>query len=206
MLFRGAVTAVSELSAHTYYSILRVDLTPRPDVLVVAAHMVSLLEKERHDVDQELEAMSAAIREAEDRAGHSRTVLVGDLNANPFDPGVASARGLHGVMSRVIAGRDTRRVSHRDYPMFFNPMWGFFGDDEWRAAGTYYREGSGGHLVYYWHMYDQVLIRPALLPGYQPDSVQIITNVGGTRLTRSDWRPDRDVGSDHLPVRVQLDH
>ena len=47
--------------------------------------------------------LSNAIKQAENQVGHSRTVLVGDLNMNPFDDGVVSATGLHGVMSRAIA-------------------------------------------------------------------------------------------------------
>jgi hypothetical protein len=56
-------------------------------------------------------------------------VLVGDFNMNPFQEGVVAANGLNAVMARrVAARRRTRVVQEREYPFFYNPMWGHFGD------------------------------------------------------------------------------
>jgi len=76
--------------------------------------------------------LSNAIVEEERKAGHSRTILVGDLNMNPFEKGVIAAAGLHAVASRRIAERIERTVQGRSYPFFYNPMWGLL---ETRRSG-----------------------------------------------------------------------
>jgi len=63
------------------------------------------------------------IDEAEKAIGHCKTVLVGDLNMNPFEAGVVDANGLHGVMSRQIAQSKTRVIQKQDYQFFYNPTW-----------------------------------------------------------------------------------
>ena len=54
---------------------------------------------------------------------------------NPFEHGVVAANGLNAVMARKVAARDTRTVLAHEYPFFYNPMWGHFGDaidyDRW---------------------------------------------------------------------------
>jgi hypothetical protein len=47
---------------------------------------------------------------------------------NPFEDGVVSSNGLHGVMSWGIAQKRVRVVNRKKYPFFYNPMWNFFGD------------------------------------------------------------------------------
>ena len=129
---------------------------------------------------------------------------MGDLNAHPFSDGVVSSVGLHGVMSREVASRDERQASHRPYPFFFNPMWRFYGDATAGPPGTYYREAGGDHTGYYWHLFDQVLIRPSLIPFYQAGSVSIVTETAGTSLADKSWRPNDAIGSDHFPIRIRL--
>jgi hypothetical protein len=78
---------------------------------------------------------------------------------NPFEDGIVAANGLNAVMSRDVAARESRRVQRKDYTFFYNPMWGHFGDATDGPSGTFYR-GSSEQVEYFWHMFDQVLIRP----------------------------------------------
>lgn len=199
-----AITRAEETERHAYYSILKLSRGSLPQLLLAPVHMVSRLEKEAPHIDRELEQFANAIRSTETSVGHSRTVVLGDLNAHPFSDGVAGAVGLHGVMSRPVANRLERQAAHRQYSFFFNPMWRFFGDATTEPPGTYYREPGGEHTGYYWHMFDQVLLRPALLPYYQSDSVCIVTRVGHDLLASADWRPNLTIGSDHYPIRLRL--
>ena len=203
-LARRTISRADEIARHEYYSVLRLTRDDRPELLLATAHMVSRLEKEAPHIDRELEQFAAAIRRAEESAGHDRTVVIGDLNAHPFSDGVASASGLHGVMSQRVAGRGERQASHRTYPFFFNPMWQFYGDAVTDPPGTYYREAGGDHTAYYWHLFDQVLIRPSLLPYYDAHSTCIVTSVGDTALAGAGLIPDPAAGSDHYPVRIRL--
>lgn len=132
------------------------------DILLAVTHFPSKLHWREESQAHECINLANSIRRAEEEVGHSRTVLVGDLNMNPFEDGVVSAVGLHGVMSRRIAERGARVVQDREYPFFYNPMWGLLGDASPGPPGTYYYPSSE-HVVFFWNMFDQVLIRPELL-------------------------------------------
>ena len=204
LLLRGSAVGTQEVDSHEYYSIFDVQRSVGSSLLLVVAHMVSQVDKTPSHIDKELIALATAIRTREDKVGHARTVLIGDLNANPFADGVVDAIGLHGIMSRTVAARGKRKASHRTYPFFFNPMWRFFGDGTSRPAGTCYYEPEGDHTGYYWNIFDQVLLRPSLLPYYTDDSVRVVDAIAGTKLTDAEWIPDRSVSSDHLPIRLRL--
>jgi hypothetical protein len=93
-------------------------------------------------------------------------------------------------------------VDGTEYPFFYNPMWGFFGDRTPGPPGTFHYRHSG-YLSYDWNMFDQVLVRPDVLPWFRGD-VEIVTNVGETELTRLNGRPNPAVGSDHFPIVFRL--
>lgn len=147
--------------------------------------------------------VSEKIRKVELENGTSRTVLVGDLNMNPFEKGVASADGLHAVMTRDIARKGKRKVVRDSYPFFYNLMWGRFGDTTEGPPGTYYRRGSEP-TEYFWNTYDQVLVRPDLLDSFDDKSVKVLTEFGGTSFLRKSGIPDQSRVSDHLPLLFAL--
>ena len=147
--------------------------------------------------------LANSIRLAEKRVGHSRTILVGDLNMNPFENGVVSANGLHGVMSRHIAEKRARVVQAKEYPFFYNPMWSLLGDATPGPPGTYYYSKSE-HKVFFWNMFDQVLIRPELLSLFSNEDLEILTFDGGTSFLSSQGVPDANIASDHLPLFFKL--
>ncbi len=154
-------------------------------------------------MDQVLNAAELAkdITSVEKRERHERTLLVGDLNANPFETATAWAGSLHGVMTADIARRETRGIRGRDYPMFYNPMWGVLGDRTPGPPGTYYRTSSET-VNYFWNAYDQVLLRPALMDWLS--DLQIMTTDGVNSLVTSSGLPDAATGSDHLPLIFRL--
>ena len=174
------------------------------EVLLVAAHLPS--KRFQSSADQLQGAILAVqdIEAAELRLGHSRTVLCGDLNMDPFDPGMVGATAFHGVMSRQTASRDVRTVQGDQRRFFYNPMWSFYGDHPETPAGTYHY-GSSAYTSYFWHMFDQVLIRPSLLPRFATEDTVILTSVGETSLLTDFGVPDSRVGSDHLPLLFRLD-
>ena len=185
-------------------SIRRVRLPARPEILLAAVHLHSRLYRGPESLNAACFPLSASIRRAEEEAGHSRTILVGDFNLNPFEPGVVGAVGLHGVMTRDIARRGSRIVDDHAYPFFYNPMWGLLGDSSTGPPGTYYHDRSG-HVAHFWNMFDQVLVRPALLDYFATDNVQILTDDGFEPLLTSNGRPDKAMASDHLPLIFRLD-
>jgi hypothetical protein len=168
------------------------------------AHLPSKLYWSGDSQSYECIDLARRIVAEEDRAGHRRTVLVGDFNMNPFESAMVATEGLHSVMSRRVADRHVRTVQGREYRFFYNPMWGHFGDAESNTAGSYFYDGAE-HVNYFWNMFDQVLLRPELTQGFDPGQLRILTSAGTLSLVRSDGRPDRATCSDHLPIVFELD-
>jgi len=173
------------------------------DILMAVSHFPS----KRHwsDESQSLECvnLARAVRDTENRVGHSRTVLVGDFNMNPFESGVVSANGLHAVMCRCIAEERARVVNETEYSFFYNPMWSFFGDASPCPPGTYYYRNSE-LKVFFWNIFDQVLIRPDLLGRFSNEDLKILNTDGDISLLSSRGMPNVKGGSDHLPILFKL--
>lgn len=196
-------------TAHSedFFTVRLISLPGTSPILLAALHLPSKLHKTDSQEYQSFVAsqVSERIRKVERENGTSRTVLVGDLNMNPFEKGVASANGLHAVMTRDIARsrKGKRQVVREFYPFFYNPMWGRFGDTTEGPPGTYYRRGSEP-TEYFWNTYDQVLIRPDLLDSFDEKSVKVLTEFGGTRFLSKSGIPDQSRVSDHLPLLFAL--
>jgi hypothetical protein len=186
-----------------FLTIRHIGFLARRSILIAATHFPSKLFRDEYHLWERANQISAKIREVEGALGTSRTVLVGDLNMNPFEKGVISASGLHAVMTRAIARKEGRTVDRESYPFFYNPMWGRFGDNTEGPPGTYYRQGSS-LTEYFWHTFDQVLIRPALLDRFDENSLQVLTECGERRFLRQSGIPDNSRVSDHLPLLFTL--
>jgi hypothetical protein len=124
--FERSQLSLFAASENARYTCRHLRLPGKPEVLLFAAHFGSKLY--RSDESQALAAtvFSKEVRVAEKRAGRARTLLVGDLNLNPFDSAMVGAEGLNAVMTRELALRESREVDAREYPFFYNPNVGPF--------------------------------------------------------------------------------
>ncbi len=129
------------------------------DVLVVALHLPSKLHLEEEEQGHLAPRISQLIGRLEKQIGHSRTIVIGDFNMNPFEAGLVSSEGFHASMSRSIAGRKSRTVLGEVRHFFYNPMWSLLGDYSPGPPGTYFYPSSSP-LTLFWNTYDQVLLRP----------------------------------------------
>jgi hypothetical protein len=188
-----------------HYAVRRLVLSGVDELLLVCVHLPSRLWQAEDEQERILRQLAQRLVESEHRRGHGRTLLIGDLNAHPFQRGVFSADGLHGVPTRSIAARGIRVVGGERYPMLYNPMWRFFGDTGPGPPGTYYR-WRAEHDCLFWYMFDQVLLRPALLQYLADSDLEILTTDGVDSFLRPDGTPDPDTASDHLPVLIRLNY
>jgi len=146
------------------------------------------------------------VRSVEARTGHRRTVVCGDFNANPFDPSVLDADGLHAIGVKRVGREPHRGVREQgrvDY--FYNPMWRLYGTDpagDAAAATHYHHDRQSAELC--WHMLDQVVIRPEAADRLAEAELRILRAAGKIPLVRADGRPDETRASDHLPVLFRL--
>jgi exonuclease III len=198
---KSYVMPVAEDNKH--YTMRRITLPGRDEVLLVAAHLLSQLHAKEDTLYAEAIKFAEKIRSTETELGHSRTIVVGDLNMNPFSNGVVAARGLHGVMTQKIARKKPRTVQKEAYPYFYNPMWGYFGESTNSPPGTYYYDKSG-HVCYFWNIFDQVLVRPDLLSQWDDESLRILTSNGQQSFLTAKGLPDTINFSDHLPLLFRL--
>jgi hypothetical protein len=171
-----------------------------PEFLLVAAHLPSKLHARDADHSLHVETLVREIEQQEELAGHSSTLLIGDLNQNPFETPMIAANLLHSVMDRSIADRLHRTVAGRQFKFFYNPMWGRLGDDSIGPPGTYFY--TAGAESFFWNTFDQVLLRPNLLPYYSSSDLRVLTKVGSSDLLK-DGRIDATF-SDHLPIILRL--
>ena len=108
------------------------------EVLLAAVHLPSKMH--RRDSEQIIIAtkLGKIIREKETELGHRNTIIIGDLNMDPFEPGIIAARGVHAISDKAIARRIYRQVDGENISFFYNPMWNYLGDENANPPGTYY--------------------------------------------------------------------
>ncbi|MEI6103880.1 MAG: endonuclease/exonuclease/phosphatase family protein [Methanothrix sp.] len=184
-------------------TIRQLELPGLTKILLAVTHFPSKFNWDSDEQASYCPILVRSISGAESKAGHNRTVLVGDLNMSPFETGVIGAFGLHAVMSRRIAGKRKRIVQKTESQFFYNPMWRLFGNATRGPMGTYYRYSSKPN-EYFWYIFDQVLVRPDLLDRFNDDDLELLTSDGTTSFISFDGIPDVNIASDHLPILFKL--
>lgn len=178
------------------------------EIVLAMAHLASPMHKQQKDRHSRCIGFSEAIREAEKSSRNDRTVIVGDLNVNPFDDALLDVRGLNAIADRgTVHRKDPRqfgKVNLEEFCLFYNPMWSHFGDAV-KPAGTYYYDKSNPEVDPLWNIYDQVLLRRSLLDRFRPKNLRILTSDGTVSFLWEDGRPNGDIYSDHLPIWFQVD-
>ncbi len=183
-------------------TIRRVQVGPPPGILLAVLHLQDRMSWSRDAQSMEAVNLAQDIARTEDEVGHRRTVLVGDLNMNPFEPGVVGAQALNAVMAKNLVRPVERIVAGRGYRCFYNPMWGCFGDRSDGPPGTFFLSGSDP-ASHFWNVYDQVLLRPDLM--HSLTDLEILDSDGSEPLVNRSRRPARSNCSDHLPLFFRLD-
>ena len=118
---------ITTLGENSRMTIRHLHLAGKTDIILAVTHFYSKLYKNEQNQARRCRKLINMIELEEKKLGHSRTILVGDLNMNPFDTGMIDATGMHSVMSRQIAQKETRIIEGCTYKFFYNPMWGLFG-------------------------------------------------------------------------------
>lgn len=147
----------------------------------------------------------------------ANTILVGDLNANPYESNLLDPYLLRGQPNRLLIQQlstfpITATLSKKVLDFWYNPMWNLLGDVDAatgteRPTGTFYfnTEAEGVH----WSLLDGFLVRPALMHRVIHEDLAIVTGTGSTAFLKDAIvRPDETLFvenlSDHLPVKFSL--
>lgn len=183
----------------SHYTIKKVPHESLGYHLIVFVHFASKLYDDPEDFIEAARIFKYDIEQAEKETSNNNTLVLGDFNMNPFERGMVTAAALHAISSRKIAQKYSRTVKDKTYDMFYNPMWNLFGDLE-EPPGTYYYNKSS-QINYFWHMFDQVLIRPTLINNFDLRSLKILSHCGNIKLVNDKGIPNL---SDHLPIYFEL--
>ncbi len=171
-------------------------------LILCAVHLPSNVLSGGHDRRRiVIQKVVEEIERTEAELGTKKTIIVGDLNEDPYDEGCLSADHFHGLPCKEDTIREKRTVEGRPFSMFYNPMWNFFGDFSF-PPGTYYYNGSDVKNSF-WHIYDQVLLRPCLRDYFSEKSLKIVTQSGIESLVDKNNHPNKEY-SDHLPIVFEI--
>jgi Endonuclease/Exonuclease/phosphatase family len=181
-------------------SIREVQFPMTAPITLVLVHLPSPMYFSEDDRASAAAQIVAGIRQVEVDLGHTRTVVIGDLNMDPFSKGLMSADAFNAVMTRGVAERETRSIGGTAYHFFFNPTWTLFGDGVAGAPGTFFYRPPG-FLSIHWRTFDQVLLRPRLMEVFDNSDLEIINKSKSRPLHDSAGRPSI---SDHFPLKFKL--
>lgn len=127
------------------------------------------------------------------------SIIIGDFNEDPYGDGCLAANHFLGLPYKSTSQH--RIIEGQKFEKFYNPMWNMFGDFN-SPPGTYYYNESNP-MGTYWHLFDQVLIRPNLRNCFVDKSLEIVTKTGEHSLLDTRGHPNK-IHSDHLPIIFEL--
>ncbi len=182
------------------YSIREFSKPGYQSFLLALVHLPSKLYMSEQDQLHEAIYFRQEVEVAERESKNTNTIIVGDFNMNPFEPGMISATAMHSLPCLRTAKSGSRFIKGREHSFFYNPTWNLFGDLD-GVPGTYYY-ASSSYTSFYWNMLDQVVLRPSIADRLDKRSLRIITKAGEVDLLDRNGRP---AVSDHLPIFFTLD-
>ncbi|MEB3229745.1 MAG: endonuclease/exonuclease/phosphatase family protein [Leptolyngbyaceae bacterium] len=200
--FRYPSQSIAKVFDDNGLSIREITPSTGQPILVAAVHLSSKLWSGSEDQTYVARSVIKGIEESEENVSHSRTLVIGDFNMNPFEGGLIDADAFHGVMTQQIAQEKSRKVHGLERSYFYNPMWGRMGDISDGPPGTYYYRGSTSRQ-FFWNTFDQVLLRPDLLRFFKKENLKVITEIDNFKLIKSS-KINKDDFSDHLPILIEL--
>lgn len=196
-----------DLAGSDRMRVLGVKIGDLDEILLFSLHLSDARNYSLEDRAFLSQPIAQQIRTEQDRAGHSRSIVVGDFNMNPFDPPMISPAGFHAVMDKAIIQRKKgkRTIKKEDviYPYLYNPTWHLMGNQVASVPGSYYF--SQPKVTHYWYTLDQVLVGPDLVSKFSIDALALLTQVNGhCLLTSRSGKPNAKRYSDHLPLKFSL--
>lgn len=144
-----------------------------------------------------------SLRTAQNTHNLSKSVVVGDFNMNPFEPGMVGASAFNAVMDARQARKGSRTIQNRSYGYFYNPMWSLLGDATPGPPATLFYDAYTQDELQ-WHMLDQVIVSPEMIDFLDVTSLRVVDTIGDHRLVTANGRPRKSKFSDHLPIYFEL--
>ena len=168
--------------------------------VMAAAHLVdrmSSADPEPRLVD--IRKMMDVIHGYESELSINRTIVMGDLNANPYDKELLLPNAFNAMLFKGIVRNKTGRTwCGNEYPFLYNPTIHWL-SEELENYGSFYYSGDCTNPI--WNCYDQALVSPELMDSI--NSYSYLKRIGDRDLIAK-VRPNSKI-SDHLPLLVDID-
>ena len=171
------------------------------EYLLVCLHLPSKLYADVLKRGIAISRIVEEIQNYEKKLNIEKTIIVGDINENPYESGCLGANGFHGIPVYKDTMKEYRIIMDESFKMFYNPMWNLLGDFSF-PPGTYYYSGNEVESSF-WNVYDQVMIRPCLRERFVDDELKIICATEKRKLIDANKHPDKSI-SDHLPIVFEI--
>ena len=184
-----------------YYSIFKL-IAGNQTILIFAVHFPSLTNLERNDIDMFSSQIAREFEQFEEKYETEDSLIVGDFNMNPFDPGMVSSFSFNAVMCPEIAKKKDRTFLFNERKFYYNPMWHVMGNESYINKGTYFYAQSA--KSYYWYTYDQVLIRPGLIKQFSMPELEALNCINDNNLLTKKGITNSEQFSDHLPLKFEI--
>lgn len=205
-------------------------LTSKDSFNIAAVHLYSKKGRtEREQMWRNHEILRSLEVWEREEASNSRTILVGDFNANPYESNLRDPFLLRGQENRTLIQHflkapPTSAWLRNATGFWYNPMWHVLSDHNAGApvggnalrpvTGSYYwhNEGEGP----FWNLYDGFMVRERLMHEVVHDEIEVLVRSGPTsnfkpttefiqpyKLTQND-SPILGLLPDHLPIKFAV--
>jgi exonuclease III len=178
--------------------------TDGKDYNLIFCHLKDAYSSDRSQLSGFARPIVKEILDYEDMEHSKRTLICGDFNMDPFESGMLEYDGFNAMQTESLAKKRHRNIEGESYQMFYNPTWGLMGDLHGKdVPGTYYYAPSHP-IQQYWHLLDQVIMRPDVIPVFDKSQLKIVTKGQTYNLLNKNNNIDDKRFSDHLPIKFHL--
>lgn len=187
-----------------HYSIYKIK-NNEVDGLLIVVHLISKMNKSDEAQYNRACNIAKELGKCENdifRENDKKTIIVGDFNMQPYEPGMCSGYGFNATMSANHAEKVTRKVDGDTTYLYYNPMWALMGANN-PVQGSYYNACDKNDHAIYWYSFDSVLLRPWFIKKFNWDYFKIIEKTSSHNFVPN-TTIDKGKYSDHLPIKFEI--
>lgn len=189
--------AVTNIQPQDRYNIYKIE-TAVKNYLLAAVHLEDRRNYEVADRIDTIKSLVADITVTEELFKCNNTIVIGDLNANPYDEELLSKYAFNAVLfKKIIEKNELTNPKTLKRKRFYNPILHYISETN-EMYGSFYYDSE--HMTPYWHCLDQVLVRKSLANTI--NHVEYLKKINKKDLLKNTI-PNEKI-SDHLPLFVNI--
>ena len=184
-----------EQSRYVLYSVV----CDNSEYIIAGVHLPSNPTSDAEDRKNVIRDLIKDLKEQEKNHKHSNSIIIGDLNASPFDEELIQKDSFNAVLYKQII-QDKGEIVYRNkrYRLLYNPILNYISETNHQYGSFYYTSGSKS---LYWYCYDQILMTKDLINRFQ--GMEYCQTVQGKTLLKNIC-PNKSI-SDHLPLIAKFE-